>query len=142
MRTFYKVVDQLETELQANPFVNTVSYGDIFDIDLKKQSLYPISHFIVNSATHQGSIWVLNISLLCMDLPESTDNEHHVLDEQLAVINKVIEKFKRGDLRDEKYELIGQPTATPFKDYGEVGSIGWECTFDIATNNTMGHEGD
>jgi len=142
MRTFYKIVDTLEAELLASPFVNTVTYGDIFDVDLKKQTLYPISHFIVTSATHQGSIWVLNISLLCMGIPESNENEHHVLDEQLAVINKIVEKFKRGDLRDELYELIGNPTATPFKDRGEIGSIGWECSFDIATNNTMGYEND
>ena len=142
MRTFYKIVDTLEEELLASPFVNTVTYGDIFDVDLKKQSLYPISHFMVNSATHRGSIWVLNISLLCMGLPESNENEHYVLDEQLAVINKIIEKFTRGDLRDDLYELVGQPTATPFKDRGEIGSIGWEITFDIATNNTMGYERD
>ena len=57
-------------------------------------------------------------------------------------VYKIIEKFQRGDLRDDLYELVGQPTATPFKDRGEIGSIGWEITFDIATNNTMGYERD
>ena len=140
MNALYNVVDVIETELESHPFVNTVTYGNIFDVNLNKQDIFPLSHFIVNNAVYGGSIWTLNISLLCMAIYDSDDNEHHVLAEQLTVINKILEVLRRGDLRDERYHLTGTPTASPFKERFEADLLGWEVTFDIQVPNTMGND--
>ena len=50
MKGFYQVTDKLKTLLNAEPFVNTVTYGSIDDVDLDKQSIFPLSHIIVNNA--------------------------------------------------------------------------------------------
>ena len=47
MTGFYKLLDTLKAELISSPFVNTVTYGDISDVDLNKQNIFPLSHFIV-----------------------------------------------------------------------------------------------
>lgn len=142
MKTFYNVVDTIETQLGLNPFVNTVTHGNIFDVDLNKQGLYPLAHLIVNSAQRIGPAWRISMSLIVMDLPESSDNEHYALDETLAVINKLMEKLSRGDLRDEKYHLVGTPSCIPFKDRFENAVIGWTVDFDVDVPNDMGHESD
>ena len=33
MTAYYNIIDTLKTALQAEPFVNTVSFGNIYDID-------------------------------------------------------------------------------------------------------------
>lgn len=140
MKVFYEVVDTIEEELNAHPFVNTVTYGNIFDVDLNKTTLFPLSHFIVNNATYQGNIWVLNISLLCMGITEGGDNEHYVLNEQMSVINKLFEKLRRGDLHDIPYKLDGNPISIPFKERFENDLIGWETTFNVQVANYMSNE--
>ena len=39
MTAYYNIIDTLKTALQAEPFVNTVSFGNIYDIDLSKQTI-------------------------------------------------------------------------------------------------------
>lgn len=141
MRIFYEVVDTIEDQLSDNQFVNTVTYGDIFDVALDKATIYPLSHFIVNSVQHLGPILRMNISLLSMGL-HTQENEHHVLNEQLSVITKLMEKLSRGDLYEDKYQLNGQPTATPFRHRFEFDLVGWEITFDVDCKNDIGHEQD
>lgn len=140
MRVFYEIVDMIEDELNDHPFTNTVTYGNIFDVDLNKTTLFPLSHFIVNNVTYQGNIWVVNISLMCMGVTDGGNNEHYVLNEQLSVINKLFEKLRRGDLHDTPYKLEGSPICNPFKDRFENDLIGWETTFSVQVANKMSNE--
>jgi hypothetical protein len=65
MTGFYNLLDKLKTELKSIPFVNTVTYGDISDIDLSKKTIFPLSHFIVNSFSYNGNVVDMSLSLLC-----------------------------------------------------------------------------
>ncbi len=44
MRQFYDITTKLKDTLEANSQVNVVTTGDIFDIDLNKQTIFPLSH--------------------------------------------------------------------------------------------------
>ena len=92
---FYNLTDKLKEELLKDPFVNTVTYGNIFEVDLNKQTIFPLSHFIVNNVVDRGQTLLFNISLLCMDLVDESkeditdsfignDNEQDVLNTQLS----------------------------------------------------------
>ena len=39
MKEFYDLIDKLYEELNSNDFVNTVTFGNIMDVDLAKQSI-------------------------------------------------------------------------------------------------------
>ena len=41
MQAYYNVLTTLKAQLEADEFVNTVTQGDIFDVDLNKQTLFP-----------------------------------------------------------------------------------------------------
>ena len=43
MKSFYNVIDKIKTVVTAEPFNNEITFGDIADIDLKKQSLFPLA---------------------------------------------------------------------------------------------------
>jgi len=124
---FYNLTDKLKEELIKDPFVNTVTYGNIFEVDLNKQTIFPLSHFIVNNVVDRGQTLLFNISLLCMDLVDESkdditddflgnDNEQDVLNTQLAVANRIGAMLKRGDLYRTKYQLDGDVSLEPFVD--------------------------
>ena len=148
MQGFYNITTKIKETLALDDFVNTVTYGDIFEIDLNKQDIFPLSHFIVNSATLNGSVWQFNMSLLCMDIVDESkedvtdkflgnDNEQDVLNTQMAVINRLLELLRRGDLYSELYQLEGNPTIEPFVDRFENKLAGWTLTMDVLVTNDM-----
>ena len=147
MSTFYEITTAIKEQLQLDTFVNTVTMGDIFKVDLNKQTIFPLSHIIVNNASYQGPIWNYNISILCMDIVDESkelitdifvgnDNEQDVLSTQLMVVNRFLEVLRRGLLADD-YELIGNPSIEFFVDRFENKIAGVTATFDIAIANTM-----
>lgn len=148
MQGFYNLTTKIKDTLALDEFVNTVTYGDIFEIDLNKQDIFPLSHFIVNSATLNGSVWQFNMSLLCMDIVDESkedvtdkftgnDNEQDVLNTQMAVINRLLELLRRGDLHSELYQLEGAPTIEAFFDRFENKLAGWTLSFDVLIPNDM-----
>ena len=46
MTGFYDLIDKIKDALIAEPFVNTVTYGSLDDIDLNKQTIFPLSHIM------------------------------------------------------------------------------------------------
>ena len=145
---FYNLTDKLKEELIKDPFVNTVTYGNIFEVDLNKQTIFPLSHFIVNNVVDRGQTLLFNISLLCMDLVDESkedtedefignDNEQDVLNTQLAVANRVGAMLKRGDLYREKYQLDGEISLEPFVDRFDNKVAGWTATFNVVIPNEI-----
>tara|TARA_B100001094_G_C18042883_1_gene725898 strand:+ start:568 stop:1038 length:471 start_codon:yes stop_codon:yes gene_type:complete len=151
MQGFYNITEKIRQQLQQDDFVNTVTYGDIFEVDLAKQTIFPLSHFQVNNATLQGNVWNFSISLLVMDIVNESkqyadgvptefrgnNNEQDVWNTQLAVANRLLELLYRGDLYTDKYQLDGQPVCEPFTDRFENKLAGWTVTFNILIPNDM-----
>ena len=48
VRGFYILTQAIKDALLQDPNVNTVTEGDLFDVDLAKQTIFPLSHLIVN----------------------------------------------------------------------------------------------
>ena len=147
MKGFYKAIDTLKAELIAEPFTNTVTYGSLDDIDLNKQDIFPLAHIIVNSSTVASNTLSFNISILAMDIVDisneeadkfkGNDNEQDVLNTQLALLTRVINKLQRGDLFTELYQVEGDITCEPFVDRFENKLAGWAATFDLLVQNDM-----
>jgi hypothetical protein len=147
MSTFYEITTVIKNQLQLDAFVNTVTMGDIFNVDLNKQTIFPLSHIIVNSASYQGNIFVYNISILSMDIVDESkdlitdiflgnDNEQDVLNTQMMVANRFLEVLRRGTLQTD-YSLIGNANIEFFTERFENKLAGVTTTFDISIRNTM-----
>ena len=148
MNGFYRVLDTIKDTLQADTNCNTVTYGDITQIDLSKQTIFPLSHIIVNSATSGENIMTFNLSILAMDIVDvskdevtdifiGNDNEQDVLNTQLTVLNKVIQKLRIGSLYSDKYQVQGDVSIEPFRDRFENQIAGWTATMDIIIENDV-----
>jgi len=148
MSTFYEITQAIKNTLQDDLFVNTVTTGDIFKVDLNKQTIFPLSHIIVNSVSYQGNVLNYNISILCMDIVDESkdkvtdiflgnDNEQDVLNTQLAVANRFLELLRRNNLR-EHYQLVNDTANIEFfRERFENKIAGVTVTFDMTIQNNM-----
>ena len=148
IRGYYLLTQAIKDALLGDINVNTVTEGDLFDIDLCKQSIFPLSHLIINTVTAQESVLRFNISILSMDIVDESkepttdifignNNEQDVLNTQLAVLNKLVQVLRRGDLYNDKYQLDGDASLEPFVDRFENKVAGWTATLDILVNNDI-----
>ena len=151
MQGFYNLSNKIRETLQLDEFVNTVTYGDLMEVDLNKQTIFPLSHFMISGATMQSNVWNFSVSLLCMDIVNESknyangipgefrgnNNEQDVFNTQLAVANRLLELLLRGDLYVDKYQLEGDPTLEPFVDRFENKLAGWTVTFNVLIPNDM-----
>lgn len=148
MKGFYNVTDKLKDALIAEPFVNTVTFGSLDDVDLNKQTIFPLSHIIVNNTTVGTKTLTFNISILSMDIVDiskdevtdifvGNDNEQDVLNTQLALQTRVINTLQRGDLYTDLYQVEGDVSCEPFVDRFENKLAGWAATFDVVVQNDM-----
>ena len=135
----YKIIEQIKEALLEEPFVNTVTEGDLFDVDLSKQTMFPLSHIMMNNATHQGNVIQFNITILMMDImnQKDDDNKVDIWNTQLAVAIRIMDRLNRGDLRTDFWELTGNPTFEPFSERFENDLAGWAVTFDVVVRNDM-----
>jgi len=148
MTGFYNVTKKIKDALNAEPFVNTVSYGSLDDVDLNKQTIFPLSHIIVNNCNVASNTMTFNISILAMDIVDESkdevtdifvgnDNEQDVLNTQLEVINRVVSILQRGDLYTDLFQVDGAVGCEPFVDRFENKLAGWAATFDVLVKNDM-----
>ena len=148
IRGFYLLTDLIKEQLLNDEDVNTVTFGDITQVDLYKQSIFPLSHLIVNSVTSGENTLSFNISVLSMDIvdvskEETTDifvgnnNEQDVFNTQLSVLNKLIQRLRIGSLYRDLYQVVGDVSLEPFKDRFDNELAGWTATFDVMIANDI-----
>ena len=149
MRQFYNITKTIKDTLEAHSQVNVVTFGDIFEIDLNKQTIFPLSHITVNQATFEGQTVRMSITLIAMDIVDETkedprsqnepffgtSNEQDILNTQLAVINDVVTELGKGTLYTDLYQLDGNPSCVPFSERFENLLAGWTATFDVLLPN-------
>ena len=148
MQGFYKVTETIKEQLLLDPNVNTITTGDITRIDLGKQTMFPLSHIIINTVNNEDNILRFSISILSMDIvnvskEETVDifvgnnNEQDILNTQLAVQNKLVQVLRGGNLQRDLYQLDGTPTFEPFYDRFENEVAGWALTLDVIIPNDV-----
>ncbi len=145
---YFDIIDKLKAHFDGDVLVNTVTQGNLFDIDLRKQTIFPLVHIIVNTASLESNVVRYNISILAMDIVDITkdetvsefdgnDNELYVLNTQLQVLTRCYELLLRGDLWTDKFQIDGNPTCEPFVDRFENKLAGWTMTTDVLVGNSM-----
>ncbi len=146
MRQFYNVTEKIKETLLNEPFINTLTYGDISEVDLDEKTIFPLAHMIVDSVEINGPTMNFDISILfigiCDISKENTvdkfvgnDNTQDILNTQLAVIGRLCALMYRGELWDNKIHLVGEPSAQPFSDRFENKLAGWSLDFTVQVPN-------
>ena len=148
MKGFYQVTETIKNQLLSDVNVNTVTTGDITRIDLAKQTMYPLSHIIVNNVSNDDNVLRFSLSVLAMDVVDvskeevvdifvGNNNEQDILNTQLVVLNKLVQVLRGGTLYQDLYQLDGSPNFEPFYDRFENEVAGWALTFDVLIPNEI-----
>ena len=147
-RGFYLVTNVIKDELINNPSIKTCTFGDITDVDLQKQTMFPLAHVIIDSVTHaeksmQFTYTVLNMEQIdsskeyVNDLFLGNNNTHDILNTQLTVSNRRVTRLRKGQLYADGYELVGDATCEPFFDRFDNLLAGWATTFTVEIFNDL-----
>jgi len=148
VRGFYQITNTIKEQLLKDQDINTVSSGDLSQVNLNKQDIFPMAHIIVNNVIIGEQVLRFNISVLAMDIVNQSkeetidrftgnDNVQDILNTQLVVLNKLVQLLNRGELHTDMYQLDGDPSLEPFYDRFENELAGWTATMDILIYNDI-----
>ena len=149
MKEYYNLIDNTYNYLIGNNNINTVTTGDILDVDLSKQSIFPLAHIIVNDVTFDEHFMTFSFNVIAMDIVDEDkkdkqteskpyiglDNKHDILNSMLTVINGLQSSLRRGGMNNNNYEINDSPTATQFEDRFENLLSGWSMVLNIEIPN-------
>lgn len=149
MRQVYTVIEKLNDKIKDNGITNTVTFGDILEVDLDKTTIYPLSHISMGDVVFADHIITATIQLFCLDVVDKNndstdealiygdDNLQDVLNTQLQVVNDIQQELRRGELfSTDQMQLTTDITASPFLDNFENQLAGWAATISIEMPNT------
>ncbi len=147
MRAVYQILDKIKDKLRTSPNIQTVSFGDIMEVDLNKTTLYPLAHIGMGDVSLQDHKIEVTINLLLLDIVDdnrdpSTEDEFYgnsnlqdILNTLLAEANILISDLRRGSSFDELYQVDTDITARPFLDRFENQLAGWGVDLIISFPN-------
>ncbi len=147
MRAVYQILDKIKDKLRTSPNIQTVSFGDIMEVDLNKTTLYPLAHVGMGDVSLQDHKIEVTINLLLLDVVDdnrdpSTEDEFYgnsnlqdILNTLLAEANILISDLRRGSSFDELYQVDTDITARPFLDRFENQLAGWGVDLVISFPN-------
>ena len=149
MKEYYNLIDNTYNYLIGNNNINTVTTGDILDVDLSKQSIFPLAHIIVNDVTFDEHFMTFSLNVIAMDIVDEDkkdkqteskpyiglDNKHDILNSMSTVINGLQSSLRRGGMNNNNYEINDSPTATQFEDRFENLLSGWSMVLNIEIPN-------
>ena len=148
VRGFYQLTETIKTELLQDVNINTVTTGDITDVNLNKQDIFPLGHIIIDSVTDEEQVLRFNMTILACDIVDQSkdltvdrfkgnNDVQDILNTQLAVLNRLTQRLRMGTLYTDMYQLDGNPTLTPFYDRFENQLAGWSATMTVLIYNDI-----
>ena len=148
IRGFYQLTEAIKEQLLGDKNIKTVTTGDITDVNLNKQDIFPLGHIIINSVIDEEQVLRFNISVLATDMDNRSkdatidrftgnNNVQDILNTQLAVLNRLTQRLRKGDLYTNMYQLQGSPSMEPFYDRFENELAGWTVTMEVLIYNDI-----
>jgi hypothetical protein len=145
---YYDITTKIKTALLEDVNINTVTKGVINGIDNSKQTMFPLAHLRIENITQERPALRFSVSLELLDIVDisnlqtndrfiGNDNQDDILNTQLGVGLRLMERFRRGDLFTSEYELDGDPNYEQLNYEYENGLSGWRLTFDIMYKHDM-----
>ena len=145
----YDILEKIKDQLLEHPSVNTVTSGDLSDVDLTKTSIFPLTHLILKNVTIRAKTLNFDLEVIVMDIVDQTneisdhdmfygnDNTQDILNTQLNVVNSIHAHLNRGDLWLNRLQMNGDMNAEPFLERFENVLAGWEATASIEIPNGL-----
>ncbi len=134
------VYNTIKDTLEANPLVNKFGEGMGDEIDLSKQTIFPLAYMSIETATPDENAVQFTFTLYAMDIVDISDsginNKHSVMNTQYNVLLRLYEDLRRGDLWDKKVQLVGFNMQAFEQAYSNL-LAGWSASITLYVPNHM-----
>jgi|TARA_R110000782_G_scaffold170286_1_gene262041 hypothetical protein len=148
VRGFFQLTETIKAELLKDVNINTVTTGDITDVNLNKQDIFPLGHIIIESVADEEQVLRFNMTILACDIVNQSkdltvdrftgnNDVQDILNTQLAVLNRLTQRLRMGTLYTDMYQLEGVPVLTPFYDRFENQLAGWSASITVLIYNDI-----
>ena len=162
-KTYNNVVNTLLRIGEYHEQINTTSVGDIFDIDLEKETKFPLLHVNPTSVSTREATLTYNFQLFIMDmvteraewtennadanftkLYKTLSNEQDVYNETLQICTDFIGMLRHSerqslegvnDINAPLYFTDGQFTIEPFQERFDNLCCGWVFSINVLVQN-------
>ncbi len=156
-KTYNNLVDTLKSLGTQHQQITTTTTGDIFDIDLSKNTLFPLMHINGVNVTTGPSTLTYNFQIFIMDLVSEKSNwtqaniqsatklsnEQEVLSDTLQICTDIIGIFRHSqwqaqlslDINAGVYFAEGEFTIEPFSERFDNELTGWVFPLSIIVEN-------
>ena len=161
-KTYNNVVNTLVRIGEYHQQISTVSVGDIYDIDLEKETKFPLLHLNPTSVTTGDSTLTYNFQVFVMDmvsekegwqteqqesltkLVNTKNNEQEVFNQTLEICTDFIGMLRHSiqqsldgtnDINSPLYFTEGQFTIEPFTERFDNLCCGWVFQIGVLVQN-------
>jgi hypothetical protein len=147
MNHYSQILQYLKTLGEQDPFVETITQGDMSDVDINKMNVFNMLHIDVLSAGFtNGQTITFDLEIMCGQLRDSNkqdegtkfwnqDNEVDNLNETMAVLNRLWFKMLQ-DFTDENISVTQTATLEQVTEWNQNLIDGWLMTFTIELPNS------
>ena len=146
-KSYNNVIDTLKCVGEQHLNINTVTSGDLWELDLEKNTLFPLFHINPVNVTVGMNTRTFNFQLFVMDLVEPDEsNEQEVLSDCLEIMNDIIAIYKHGEIlygydaaagEEQRYFIDNDFTIEPFTEEYDNAVTGWVMSFSITVENEL-----
>jgi len=146
MRQFYDILEKIRNSVSANGITQSITSGDLTEIDLDKTTMFPLCHIIVGDVSFEERIINFDLRIMFLDIVDvqksltgedifyGNDNLQDVLNTQLQCANLLQSQLRRGNLKDD-FEIQGTPTASILRQNFENDLAGWGLEISLSMFN-------
>ena len=134
-KTYNNVINTLKCLGEQHLEIKSTTTGDITDIDLEKNTLFPLYHINPVSVDVSMSQKTFNFQLFVMDIVDADgDAEQTVLSDTLQIITDLIAILKHGEIlygydashgEEERYFVDDDFSIEPFTERFDNAVTGW-----------------
>jgi len=146
-KSYNNVIDTLKCVGEQHLNIHTVTSGDLWELDLEKNTLFPLFHINPVNVTVGQNTRSFNFQLFVMDLVEPDEsNEQEVLSDCLEIMNDIIAIYKQGEIlyaydaaagEEQRYFIDNDFTIEPFTERFDNAVTGWVMSFAITVENEL-----
>ena len=141
-KTYNNVIDTIKCVGEQHRLIKAVTTGDIWQIDLSKNTLFPLFHInTINVTAGKGQLQH-NFQLVVADIvePDESENEQEVLSDTLSILLDIISIFRNGEIlyhynkahgEEARYWTTDDFTLEPFTERYDNSISGWTVNLPI-----------
>jgi hypothetical protein len=146
---YYQLCEAIQTAATNASYINTTTWGNIFDVDMRKMTLFPLCHVLIGQAEVQERTVIYDVDILVMDVVDYSKQDPNVdpysyegvamkqdiYHRALFSAQEMIASMRRGVLYTDGFRLVNDPVCEPIDEDFENTLCGWKLTLQIETPN-------